>query len=99
MLSLIVEAQELVCWSCGKLRFRQSMVYTLLLVLVRLSRPQCSIPYFESYFRIVLAMASSGAMVTTYSSIAQQRSVSLIESEDRACRSTHFKSLHDLTPA
>ena len=32
--------------------------------------------------QIVLAMASSGAMVTTYSNIAQQRSVRLIESED-----------------
>ena len=32
--------------------------------------------------RIVLAMASSGAMVTTCSIIAQQRSVRLIESED-----------------
>ena len=33
--------------------------------------------------RIVLAMAGSGAMVTTYSGIAQQRSVRLVESEDR----------------
>ena len=33
-------------------------------------------------YRIVSAMASSGAMVTTYSGIAQQRSVRLIESED-----------------
>ena len=32
--------------------------------------------------RIVLAMASSGVMVATYSGIAQQRSVRLIESED-----------------
>ena len=33
-------------------------------------------------WQIVLAMASSSAMVTTYSVIAQQRSVRLIESED-----------------
>ena len=32
--------------------------------------------------RVVSAMSSSGAMVTTYSGIAQQRSVRFIESED-----------------